>query len=60
MTQCMEWIRALIARDDGITAIEYALLAALIAVAIIGAVSAVGGDVGTIFNLVSTKLGAAM
>jgi pilus assembly protein Flp/PilA len=56
----MEWIRALIARDDGITAIEYALLAALIAVAIIGAVSAVGGDVGTIFNLVSTKLGAAM
>ena len=43
--------------ESGATAIEYGLIAALIAVAIIGALGAVkGGLVGT-FNKVATDLG---
>lgn len=38
-------------RDEaGVTAIEYALLAALIAVAIIGAVSATGDSLGNVYT----------
>jgi pilus assembly protein Flp/PilA len=39
-----------------VTAIEYALIAALIAVVIIGAVSAVGTNLSTTFNTVSSEL----
>ena len=42
--------------ESGATAIEYGLIAALIAVAIIGAVSAVGGSVSTTFNEISTDI----
>ena len=44
------------ADESGVTAIEYALIASLIAVAIIGAVTTVGTKVSTVFNDVSTKL----
>jgi pilus assembly protein Flp/PilA len=39
-----------------VTAIEYALIAALIAVVIIGAVTALGSGVSTSFNSVSSEL----
>ena len=42
--------------EAGATAIEYGLIAALIAVAIIGALSAVGGNMGTMYNNVAAKL----
>ena len=42
--------------DTGATAIEYGLIAALIAVVIIGAVTQVGGSLNTTFNNVSTAL----
>ena len=42
--------------QSGATAIEYALLASLIAVVIIGAVKAVGSNVSTMFTSVSTNL----
>ncbi len=45
--------------EDGVTAIEYGLIAALIAVVIIVAVSAVGISLTGIFNTVSTKLDSA-
>ena len=45
--------------ESGATAIEYGLIAALIAVAIIGAVSAVGGSVETTFNDISTAIDSA-
>ncbi|MEL6692352.1 MAG: Flp family type IVb pilin [Pseudomonadota bacterium] len=45
--------------ESGATAIEYGLIAALIAVAIIGAVSAVGGSVSTTFNDVSAEIDGA-
>ncbi len=39
-----------------VTAIEYALIAALIAVVIIGAVSLLGTQISTTFNTVSNEL----
>ena len=42
--------------ESGATAIEYGLIAALIAVAIIGAVTAVGGSVSTQFDGISDTL----
>lgn len=43
-------IRRLSARDDGVTAIEYGLIAALITVVIIASLSLVGQEVETTFN----------
>ena len=40
----------------GVTAIEYGLIAALIAVVIITAVKAVGSDLSTTFNSIATAL----
>ena len=45
--------------EDGATAIEYGLIAALIAVAAIAAMSAVGTQLSTTFNSVSTNLSTA-
>jgi pilus assembly protein Flp/PilA len=42
--------------ESGATAIEYGLIAALIAVVIIGAVTAVGTNLSTTFTTVSTSL----
>lgn len=49
------------ARDDsGATSIEYALLGALIAVAIVGAVSATGQQVHELYERVSEQVVAAL
>lgn len=45
--------------ESGATAIEYGLIAALIAVAIITAATAVGTDLSALFNDVSTELKTA-
>ncbi len=42
--------------EDGATAIEYGLIAALIAVAVIAAVSAVGTSVSTTFSEIDSAL----
>ena len=42
--------------ESGATAIEYGLIAALIAVVIIGAVTAVGSGLSTTFTTVSTQV----
>jgi pilus assembly protein Flp/PilA len=49
-------IKNFAADESGVTAIEYALIASLIAVFIIVAVQQVGTQVSTVFNDVSTKL----
>jgi pilus assembly protein Flp/PilA len=46
----------LIKNNKGATAIEYGLIAALIAVAAIGAMQGIGSKLGTTFNNVSAKL----
>ena len=45
--------------ESGVTAIEYGLIAALIAVVIIVAVTAVGTDLKAVFNAVATGLTSA-
>jgi pilus assembly protein Flp/PilA len=41
---------------SGVTAIEYGLLASLVAVVIVGVVTTVGTDLSTTFNAIATKL----
>lgn len=48
--------QALLRDDRGATAIEYGLIAALIAVAIIAAITAVGGNLSTTFTNVANAL----
>ena len=45
--------------ESGATAIEYGLIAALIAVAIITAVSTLGGNAADTFNTVANEMDAA-
>ena len=54
MKRIMEFLKD----EEGVTAIEYGLIAALIAVAIIVGVTAVGTSVNSTFTEVSTKLDA--
>ena len=53
-------VRSLIARfvkdESGATAVEYALLASLIAIAIIGGATALGTSIGTQFQSIATSL----
>ena len=52
----MQKLARLFKNESGATAIEYGLIAALIAVAIIGAVGALGGNAGDTFNDVSDAI----
>jgi pilus assembly protein Flp/PilA len=53
----MRTLFAQFVRDEcGATAIEYGLIAALISVAIVAALTAVGGQLNTLFNTVVTDL----
>jgi pilus assembly protein Flp/PilA len=49
-------VSKLLKNEDGATAIEYGLIAALIAVAAIAAFQLVGTNLSSIFNTVATKL----
>lgn len=46
--------------ESGVTAIEYGLIAGLLAVVIIAAVTAAGGNLNAIFSLVCGKLNSAV
>ncbi len=45
--------------ESGATAIEYGLIAALIAVGIIAAATTLGGQLSSLFNRVANKLNAS-
>lgn len=53
-------LRSFAADDDGTTAIEYGLIAALIAMALIGGMTAFGTGVTDMFGYVRDTAGAAM
>lgn len=55
----MERIRRFFKDEEGVTAIEYGLIAALIAVGIIVAVTAVGDRLEIVFNKVKDALPAS-
>lgn len=53
---CEMWVslfKAWLDDEDGVTAIEYALMGVLIAVAIVGAVTAVGIEVGDAYDYIA-------
>jgi pilus assembly protein Flp/PilA len=52
-----KFVRLMIKNEKGATAIEYGLIAALIAVAAIGAMQGIGNKLNTTFNNVSNSLG---
>ncbi len=52
----MDFTRKLMNDETGATAIEYGLIAALIAVGIIGALTALSGELNAVFDEVGTKL----
>ena len=58
-TYALTWLKSFAKSDEGVTAIEYGLIAALIAVVIIAAVTLVGTELQTTFTTISTKLQAA-
>jgi pilus assembly protein Flp/PilA len=49
-------LRALAIEEEGADATEYALLAALIAIALIAGATALGTRVNNVFNYISTRL----
>jgi pilus assembly protein Flp/PilA len=54
----MSHILKFLRNTKGATAIEYGLIAALIAVAAVSAMSTLGGKISTTFNNVSTNMNA--
>lgn len=55
----MNFIKKFIREEDGVTAIEYGLIAALIAVVIIAAITAVGTQLSGIFQTIADTLASA-
>ena len=55
----MNLIKNFIREEDGVTAIEYGLIAALIAVVIIAAITIVGTQLKKPFSTIGTKLTTA-
>ena len=55
----MTFIKKLYADEQGATAIEYGLIAALIAVAAITAMGSLGDELSTTFSTVATEMGDA-
>ena len=56
LRSCLSKFLKLIRNSEGATAIEYGLIAALIAVAAIGAMQGIGNKLNTTFNNVSNSL----
>ena len=56
MSKFISAIKTFGADENGVTAIEYGLIAALVAVAIVVAVKALGGQINTTFNSVVTAM----
>jgi len=55
----LTWLKSFVNSDEGVTAIEYGLIAALIAVVIIAAITLVGSELSTTFGTIESKLNAA-
>jgi pilus assembly protein Flp/PilA len=58
--QVAQFVNKFIREEEGVTAIEYGLIAALIAVFIIASVTIVGSKLAAVFTAVSTALTNAL
>ncbi len=52
----MNFIKNFIKEEDGVTAIEYALIASLIAGVIVGAVTLLGGNIDAMFRALAGNI----
>ena len=52
----LESLRAFVKREDGASAIEYALIAGIMAVLVIAAFNVLGGSIGSIFEKIRAAL----
>lgn len=56
MSKFISAVKAFAADDNGVTAIEYGLIAALVGVAVITGAGFLGTSLGTLFNSIGTKV----
>jgi pilus assembly protein Flp/PilA len=59
MNEAISRVRRFLTSEDGPTAVEYAVMLALIVVAIIGIVTSLGKSISGTFNTVSSTLGSS-
>ena len=60
MSKVLGYVKNFIREEEGVTAIEYGLLAALIAVALIVGATALGGGLNNLFNNIAAKVGVVV
>jgi pilus assembly protein Flp/PilA len=60
MSNFISAVKTFAADENGVTAIEYGLIAALIGVAVAGTAKTLGTDLSSVFSAVSTKLTGAI
>ncbi|MBY4866414.1 Flp family type IVb pilin [Burkholderia sp. Bp9017] len=60
MSKIILKVRGFVQDEQGVTAIEYGLIAALIAVGIIAALSTIGTDLKTVFSTIADDLTSAV
>jgi pilus assembly protein Flp/PilA len=60
MSKFMSAVKAFVADENGVTAIEYGLMAALVGLAIVAGAQALGEDLSAAFTTIGTRLNAAM
>jgi pilus assembly protein Flp/PilA len=58
-TRMYAWLQTNLRKEEGATAVEYALMVALIAVVIIGAVTLLGNNAETSFQSTADAIGAS-
>ena len=56
MCRLMQWVSAFMRREDGPTAVEYAVMLALIIVVCIGAITTLGGNANKTFTTVGSAV----
>lgn len=59
MSKFISAVQAFIADEEGVTALEYGMIAALIAGVIVGAVTLLGDNVESVFNTIAGKIVAS-
>ncbi|HKT64176.1 Flp family type IVb pilin [Burkholderia sp. 22313] len=60
MSTFIQKVRGFVQDEQGVTAIEYGLIAALIAVGLVAALTLVGGDLKDVFNTIADDLSSAL
>ncbi|MCC4115639.1 Flp family type IVb pilin [Aromatoleum toluclasticum] len=56
----LEMLKQFYRDEEGVTAIEYGLIAALIAIVIIASVTSVGNNLNVVFQTIANKLNTAL